>query len=230
MSKELIVEIAEINETFMIDVNSQAELVDYSELQSQSTFINLLAADKKLVLDDLQFDYENFRAGQLGNENFISPSLLIPLEQNFVSASDYKIGEIKIRVLEIEDPINQDNNVLDSNEFELRLTFNAEILIENGMYEIGTYPDERGVDARAYLIEAGGSIAQIKRNISNETLIYNQTNKSLTINFLDLIDDFSRASQIPLNKDDYYMIVEGLPLSLSSGEQVDTIEAVVTLI
>lgn len=156
--------------------------------------------------------------------------LVLPLEKKFVSTDDYDFGEIKIRVLEIEDPTTQENDILDSNEFELRLTFNAEMRTESGIFEIQTYPDNRGVDARAYLIEAGGSIAQIKREITNETIIYDQTNGNLTINFLDLIDDFSRASQIPLNKEDYYMIVEGLPLSTIADDSYDTIEAIVALI
>jgi len=183
-----------------------------------------------IVIEDLDFDYDNFRAGQLQQQDFLSPSLEIPLTKNFISHSDVEFGEVAVRVLEIEDPDTQPINIRDSNEFELKLTFNAKVSSNNGIFEISTYPDERGVDARAWLIQSDGEIANIRRDIQNDTLIYNQESMSLTINFLALIDEFNQASRVPISKQDYYMIIEGLPFNSVSGDNFDTIEALVTLV
>ena len=49
-------------------------------------------------------------------------------------------------------------------------------------------------------------------------------------NVLVLIDEFNEASRVPISKQDYYMIIEGLPFSSVSGDDFDTIEALVTLV
>ena len=187
-------------------------------------------SNSKINLDNLDFNFDNFQAGQRQSDSFISPSIQFPLTKKINSSSNIDFGEIKVRVLEIESAETQALNVLDSNEFELRLTFNAQISQEQDVFQIEAYPDERNVDARAWLIADGSSIANIARNIENNTLIYDQEEQTLTVNFLDLLDEFSSASRFPLVRDEYYMILEGIPLSDGLGNEIDTVEAIVSLI
>jgi hypothetical protein len=229
-SRDFTLTVQNQNQKFTFDESSTVVVTDKVEQQIVASSKAVSVSGAAVVIEDLDFNYDNFRAGQLQQQDFLSPSLEIPLTKYFTSLSDVEIGEVGVRVLEIEEPDTQPVNIRDSNEFELKLTFNAKVSPNNGIFEISTYPDARGVDARAWLIQSGGSIANIRRDIQNDTLIYNQESMSLTINFLALIDEFNEASRVPISKQDYYMIIEGLPFSSVSGDDFDTIEALVTLV
>ena len=193
--------------------------------------------DDYLYLGELNFDFDNFNAGKKGEDGFISPTLTFELNKYFATNDTVELGEVKIRVFDIIaaegfDVRQKDNTAGNqTGEREFNLSFNISANSTNGIYSLDNYPSGEIYAMAYYITQSGLKIrSSIKSDIENETIVYDQQEKRLEINFLDLIDEFSVAQYLPLDRQDYYMIIEGIPLQSSDEMDVLSIEATVSLI
>ena len=222
---------------FQAAENFDSIVTDYASGIKNEYSDNAMLIDDYLYLGELNFDFDNFNAGKKGEDGFISPTLTFELDKYFATNDTVELGEVKIRVFDIVaaegfDVRQKDNTAGNqTGEREFNLSFNVSANSTNGIYSLDNYPSGEIYAMAYYITQSGLKIrSSIKSDIENETIVYDQQEKRLEINFLDLIDEFSVAQYLPLDRQDYYMIIEGIPLQSSDEMDVLSIEATVSLI